>query len=134
MPKRSILKEEPAFIAASQGVMSETLPDNLPSEGQLAKSSARMLGKVCLVTGGGTGIGRASALKMAEVKRIVIEVAKDMAVRAFSIISSVTSTSAVVSPGDDDFAAATCAQVAMMLCAFAAPDNKRLSSALSDNA
>ena len=62
MPKRCNLKEEPAFVAVSQGVMSETLP----SEGQLAKSSARMLGKVCLVTGGGTGIGRASALKMAE--------------------------------------------------------------------
>ena len=38
----------------------------LPGEGQPAKPSGRMLGKVCLVTGGGSGIGRASALMMAE--------------------------------------------------------------------
>src|SRR5579863_4402234 len=40
--------------------------ETLPGDGLQAKSSARMLGKVCLVTGGGSGIGRASALKMAE--------------------------------------------------------------------
>ena len=42
------------------------MDETLPGDGQQAKSSVRMLGKVCLVTGGGSGIGRATALKMAE--------------------------------------------------------------------
>jgi NAD(P)-dependent dehydrogenase (short-subunit alcohol dehydrogenase family) len=44
------------------GVARETLPTN----GILSRSTGRMRGNVCLVTGGGSGIGRATALKMAE--------------------------------------------------------------------
>jgi len=44
------------------GVMRGASPDNSPH----TRSTGRMWGKVCLVTGGGTGIGRAAALKMAE--------------------------------------------------------------------
>jgi NAD(P)-dependent dehydrogenase (short-subunit alcohol dehydrogenase family) len=43
--------------------MSEMLPSGT---GQQTKPSGRMAGKVCLVTGGGSGIGRASALLMTE--------------------------------------------------------------------
>ncbi len=42
--------------------MSEALPINESER----RSTERMRGKVCLVTGGGSGIGRAAALKMAE--------------------------------------------------------------------
>jgi NAD(P)-dependent dehydrogenase (short-subunit alcohol dehydrogenase family) len=38
----------------------------LPTNGSLGTTADRMKGKVCLVTGGGSGIGRATALKMAE--------------------------------------------------------------------
>ncbi len=38
----------------------------LPNDGAGTRSASRMRGKVCLVTGGGSGIGRATALKMAE--------------------------------------------------------------------
>jgi NAD(P)-dependent dehydrogenase (short-subunit alcohol dehydrogenase family) len=44
------------------GVMGEPLPTNAPHHMPVD----RMRGKVCLVTGGGSGIGRAAALKMAE--------------------------------------------------------------------
>jgi len=44
------------------GVMSESSPIT----GFPLPSADRMAGKVCLVTGGGSGIGRAAALKMAE--------------------------------------------------------------------
>jgi NAD(P)-dependent dehydrogenase (short-subunit alcohol dehydrogenase family) len=43
------------------GVISEALP----TDGFLSAPADRMKGKVCLVTGGGSGIGRAAALKMA---------------------------------------------------------------------
>jgi NAD(P)-dependent dehydrogenase (short-subunit alcohol dehydrogenase family) len=39
--------------------------ETLPIENALGATTARMRGKVCLVTGGGSGIGRAAALKMA---------------------------------------------------------------------
>jgi NAD(P)-dependent dehydrogenase (short-subunit alcohol dehydrogenase family) len=42
------------------------MDETLPRDGLRTKSPVRMLGKVCLVTGGGSGIGRATALKMAE--------------------------------------------------------------------
>src|SRR5579862_3026522 len=45
------------------GVMREMLQG---SDDQRGRSSGRLAGKVCLVTGGGSGIGRASALLMAE--------------------------------------------------------------------
>jgi NAD(P)-dependent dehydrogenase (short-subunit alcohol dehydrogenase family) len=38
----------------------------LPANGSQDTTADRMQGKVCLVTGGGSGIGRATALKMAE--------------------------------------------------------------------
>jgi NAD(P)-dependent dehydrogenase (short-subunit alcohol dehydrogenase family) len=38
----------------------------LPAKGSRDAAADRMQGKVCLVTGGGSGIGRAAALKMAE--------------------------------------------------------------------
>ncbi len=38
----------------------------LPANGSPDAAAGRMQGKVCLVTGGGSGIGRAAALKMAE--------------------------------------------------------------------
>jgi NAD(P)-dependent dehydrogenase (short-subunit alcohol dehydrogenase family) len=56
------VQSERAFDGDGLDVMDETLP----GDGLQAKSPARMLGKVCLVTGGGSGIGRATALKMAE--------------------------------------------------------------------
>ena len=56
------MQSERAFDGDGLDVMDETLP----GDGLQAKSPARMLGKVCLVTGGGSGIGRATALKMAE--------------------------------------------------------------------
>ncbi len=38
----------------------------LPTSVSVGKSAGRMRGRVCLITGGGSGIGRAAALKMAE--------------------------------------------------------------------
>jgi NAD(P)-dependent dehydrogenase (short-subunit alcohol dehydrogenase family) len=49
--------------------LGELVPDNGPDDGldngTGAAAADRMKGKVCVVTGGGTGIGRAAALKMA---------------------------------------------------------------------
>jgi NAD(P)-dependent dehydrogenase (short-subunit alcohol dehydrogenase family) len=49
--------------------LGELVPDNGPGDrldnGTGAAAADRMKGKVCIVTGGGTGIGRAAALKMA---------------------------------------------------------------------
>ena len=42
--------------------MSEPIAADAP----LNATTSRMKGKVCLVTGGGSGIGRAAAVKMAE--------------------------------------------------------------------
>jgi len=40
--------------------------ESLPASGSLDATANRMSGKICLVTGGGSGIGRATALRMAE--------------------------------------------------------------------
>jgi NAD(P)-dependent dehydrogenase (short-subunit alcohol dehydrogenase family) len=40
--------------------------ESLPTSGSLNATAKRMSGKICLVTGGGSGIGRATALQMAE--------------------------------------------------------------------
>jgi NAD(P)-dependent dehydrogenase (short-subunit alcohol dehydrogenase family) len=50
------------LVIKELGVMGEPLPTNAPHHTPVD----RMRGKVCLVTGGGSGIGRAAALKMAE--------------------------------------------------------------------
>ncbi len=42
------------------------MSEHLPANESLNAPADRMRGKVCLVTGGGSGIGRAAALKMAE--------------------------------------------------------------------
>ena len=42
------------------------MSESLPAAAAMRTSADRMRGKVCLVTGGGSGIGRAAALKMAE--------------------------------------------------------------------
>jgi NAD(P)-dependent dehydrogenase (short-subunit alcohol dehydrogenase family) len=45
--------------------LGELLPNHGLDNGLGAAAASRMKGKVCIVTGGGTGIGRAAALKMA---------------------------------------------------------------------
>src|SRR5277367_6174616 len=62
MGSRGFVQSERAFHFDELSEMDETLP----GDGLQAKSPVRMRGKICLVTGGGSGIGRATALKMAE--------------------------------------------------------------------